>query len=54
MTARWKRIEAEYAGDSVAFARFCYEESVRMIESIRCLPGEFNKFIQWFHWVRLC
>lgn len=39
ITARWKRIEAEYAGDSVAFARFCYEESVRMIESIRCLPG---------------
>ncbi|KAG0576506.1 hypothetical protein KC19_5G085000 [Ceratodon purpureus] len=39
MKARWKRVESEHAGDSVAFARFCYKESVQLIESIRSLPG---------------
>ena len=42
MNSRWKRVEIEHAGDSVAFARFCYEESVQLIESIRSLPGEFD------------
>jgi hypothetical protein len=40
MKARWKRVEAEHADESDTFARFCYEESVRLIESIRSLPGE--------------
>jgi len=42
MKARWRRVEAEQAGDSVAFARYCYEESVQLIEAIRNLPGEFS------------
>jgi len=39
MKARWRRIEAAHAGDSVAFARYCYEESVQLIKTIKNLPG---------------
>lgn len=42
MKAWWRRIEAEHAGDSDAFAKYCYEESIQLIEMIRDLPAEFN------------
>lgn len=37
--AQWRRAEAEHAGDPGAMAAFCNQQSLKLIETIKSLPG---------------
>jgi hypothetical protein len=37
--AQWRKAEAEHAGDPGAMAAFCNQQSLKLIETIKSLPG---------------